>query len=56
MSQYLNLSDIKYIQIEGTSLCNLVCPQCARVYKGKVNPHLPMGELQPEDYDKIFGS
>ena len=54
MPQYLNLSDIKTIQIEGASLCNLACPQCMRIYKGKVNPYLPMDELQPEDYDKIF--
>ena len=54
MLKYLDISEIKILQIEVTSLCNLVCPQCARIYEGKLNPLLPLSELTPEDYDKIF--
>ena len=54
MSKYLNISEIKILQIEVTSLCNLACPQCARIYEGRLNPLLPLSELHPEDYDRIF--
>ena len=40
--------------MEPTSKCNLLCPQCSRVYKGGVNPVLPLTELSPEDYESIF--
>ena len=51
---YLDISEIESIQIDHTSRCNLLCPQCARVVKGKVNPNLPMGELTVDDYKIIF--
>ena len=54
MSYYLRLSDIKILQIETTSLCNLACPQCERIHKGRPLPGLPMNELESEDYNKIF--
>lgn len=54
MKEYIKLSDIKSLQIEPTSRCNLLCPQCARTHKGKVNPSLPLTELNPEDYKNIF--
>ena len=54
MNQYLSYSEVESLQIDPTSKCNLLCPQCARVYQGKVNPFLPLTELTPEDYDKIF--
>ena len=54
MKEYLKLSEIKSLQIEPTSKCNLLCPQCERVDNGKVNPLLPLTELTPEDYDNIF--
>ena len=54
MKRYLELSEIKTLQVEPTSLCNLLCPQCERVDKGKVNPLLPLTDLTPEDYDNIF--
>ena len=54
MGKYLNISEIKAFQIDITSKCNLICPQCSRTDKGKLNPMLPMMELSPEDYDIIF--
>lgn len=51
---YLNINEIESIQIDHTSKCNCLCPQCARVYDGKVNPEMPIGELTVDDYKKIF--
>lgn len=52
--KYLDISEIESIQIDHTSRCNLLCPQCARVYKGNINPEMPIGELTLDDYKKIF--
>lgn len=54
MGQFLKITEIKALQIEPTSKCNLACPQCARTDKGKLNPVLPLTELTPEDYERIF--
>ena len=54
VENYLNFSDVRSLQVEPTSRCNLLCPQCERVANGKINPLLPLTELTPEDYDKIF--
>ncbi len=54
MKKYMEFSEIKGLQIEPTSQCNLLCPQCMRVDNGKVNPLLPLTELTPDDYDNIF--
>ena len=54
MQEYLKLSEVRALQIEPTSKCNLLCPQCERVDNGKVNPLLPLTELTAEDYDNIF--
>ena len=54
MGKYLDISEIKSLQIEPTSKCNLLCPQCAHTFNGKVNPLLPLTELTPQDYDSIF--
>jgi len=51
---YLDLSEIRSIQIDHTSRCNLLCPQCARVDQGKLNPLVPFDELTVEDYKVIF--
>jgi len=52
---YLDLSEIRSIQIDHTSRCNLLCPQCARVTgQGKINPVMPIDELTVEDYKVIF--
>lgn len=52
--QFLNIEEIESVQIDHTSKCNLLCPQCARVYNGNVNPEMPIDELSIEDYKKIF--
>lgn len=52
--KYLDISQIKKIHIEHTSKCNLLCPQCARVYDGKVAPSLDLEELTVDDYKKLF--
>ena len=51
---YLKFSEVRSLQIEPTSKCNLLCPQCERTFNGKINPILPLTELTPEDYDSIF--
>jgi len=51
---YLTQSDITSVHMEHTSKCNLLCPQCARVVNGKVNPDLPLTELTLKDYQHIF--
>lgn len=52
--KYLDINDIRSVQIDHTSKCNLTCPQCARVYNGEKNPEMPIGELTLDDYKKIF--
>lgn len=54
MGEYLKFSELRALQLEPTSKCNLLCPQCERVYNGKLNPLLPLTELTPSDYNKIF--
>ena len=54
MKKYLDFSEIRSLQIEPTSKCNLLCPQCERVSNGRVNPLLPLTELTPKDYDRLF--
>ena len=52
--KYLNLNDIKSINIEHTSRCNLLCPQCARVVDGKLNSELYMKSMTVDDYKRIL--
>ena len=47
---YNSVIDIKKIQIDHTSRCNLACPQCARIYKNKINPSMPISDLTIKDY------
>ena len=56
MNDYLAIDNIKSIQIDHTSKCNCLCPQCARVSNGIVNPRMPIDELTVEDYKVIFPS
>lgn len=51
---YNSLSEIKTIQIDHSSRCNLGCPQCARTDNGKTNPNLPITDLTLEDYKIIL--
>lgn len=43
---YLQPSQIRQVQLDFTSKCNLLCPACARVERGAVNPRLPLSELE----------
>ena len=56
MNNYLTIDSINSIQIDHTSRCNCLCPQCARVSEGIVNPRMPIDELTVEDYKVIFPS
>ena len=52
---YSSVSTMQYIQVDHTTRCNLLCPQCGRVgTDGKVNKAIPMLELSLEDYKKVF--
>lgn len=51
---YLGLADIKSIQLDHTSRCNLMCPQCARVFGSNINPSMPIKDLTVSDYELIF--
>lgn len=49
---FKNTSEIKRLQIDHTSRCNLGCPQCARMWdNGKsINPAMPITDLTIDDY------
>lgn len=51
---FLRAEDVRHVQLDHTSRCNLLCPQCSRVYNGSLNPLLPLGELSLADYERIF--
>lgn len=52
--KWINKSDIIAFNIEHTSYCNLMCPQCGRVVNGKLNPNLHMNTMTLDDYKRIF--
>ncbi len=52
--KFINYGDIQCIQVDPTSRCNLLCPQCSRVERGQLNSKLPLAELEREDYINIF--
>ena len=51
---YLLKNQVREFHIEPTSRCNLLCPQCARTDKGRLNSELPMHDLPHRVYEKIF--
>lgn len=51
---YLSIDDIKVVQLDHTTRCNLLCPQCARVSDGVLNPRLQTSDLSVDDYKRIF--
>lgn len=56
---FLSLDQITTIQLDHTSRCNLMCPQCARTHgslnNDKLNPYMPLGEdLSLDDYKMIL--
>jgi len=52
--KYLNIKDIRVFNIEHTSKCNLLCPQCARVINGKINPNLHISSMSLSEYQRII--
>lgn len=52
--RYIGLEELTYFQIDHTSKCNLLCPQCARAENGRVNSKLPLTELTLADYERAF--
>ena len=51
----MDLSKIKEIHIEPTSLCNAECPQCARNILGKgLNPNIKLGSLGIDFFENNF--
>lgn len=54
LMHYLKIDEIKYLQVDHNSVCNLRCPQCARTLNGNTIPDLPALELDIEDYEKII--
>lgn len=53
-NMYIPLDEIKIIQLDHTTRCNLLCPQCARVEDDKPNPVMPVRDLTVDDYKLIF--
>lgn len=57
MTHYCDLTDIRSIQLDHTSRCNLACPQCPRTpndwNKDRVIPPNNL-DLTVEDYERIF--
>ena len=52
--KYLDCKDIKYLQLDHNSTCNLRCPQCARTHEGNTHPDLPLTELTVDDYKRFL--
>lgn len=51
---YIDKSEIKAIQLDHTSRCNLLCPQCARTENNLLNPNLKIQDLTIDNYKVIF--
>ncbi|MCC6138229.1 MAG: radical SAM protein [Bdellovibrionaceae bacterium] len=51
---FLALNEIKNLQLDHTTSCNLMCPQCSRVVNGQRKPLLPIAELTPADYTQLL--
>ena len=51
---YLKPHEIKYLQIDHNSTCNLRCPQCARTVDGQTMPGLAMQELDVHHYKEFI--
>lgn len=49
---YKNIKEIEVLQLDHTSRCNLLCPQCARASDSgnELNPRLPITDLTLNDY------
>jgi len=52
--KYLTPEQVKYLQLDHNSTCNLRCPQCARTHNGETHPELPLTELSVDDYKQFI--
>ena len=52
--KYLDITEVKSLNIEHTSMCNLLCPQCARIVDGKVNQELLMKRMSINEYKRLL--
>lgn len=52
--KWIEKNNIVAFNIEHTSYCNLLCPQCARVVNGKPNPNVHKNSMTLQDYMRIF--
>ena len=51
---YNSLSEVKFLQLDHTSRCNLACPQCARMDDDVINPYMNIADLTLDDYKIIL--
>lgn len=53
---FLNIDQIKTIQMDHTSRCQLACPQCARFHgsQTELNPYMPIDDTTVDDYKIIL--
>lgn len=51
---YVDQKDIRGIQLDHTSRCNLLCPQCARTNTTEINPNVVIKDLTVDNYKTIF--
>jgi len=52
---FLNIEDVRILNIEQTSHCNLKCPQCARTgLDGKLNPNVEWNSMTLDDYKRLL--
>jgi MoaA/NifB/PqqE/SkfB family radical SAM enzyme len=51
---FLRVDQIRDLHLELTSRCNALCPQCSRVYRESLNPHLPLAEISAKDFSRFF--
>ena len=53
---FLNIDEIKTIQMDHTSRCQLACPQCARFHgsQTELNPYMPIDDTTVDDYKIIL--
>ena len=52
---FLNIEDVRVLNIEQTSYCNLKCPQCARTLEdGTLNTNVELKSVTVDDYKRLF--
>jgi MoaA/NifB/PqqE/SkfB family radical SAM enzyme len=52
---FLDIEEVRVLNIEHTSCCNLKCPQCARTLQnGNLNPNVKLKSMTLDDYKRIL--